>query len=170
VAFALIEEGYGSLVDKLLNMNPMATLGTDEIELMGGQEPVGPKQFGPDVGQSESEILYPESSLPDTSGVLPTGQRIRGTQHPQPGGEVVTPQTPVYSDAGGTVFTQADLDKIEANMPQGGIDAPWLDQIYEPGVLGYIDWAAQVGYEFERKWNMGTQTNEITTGVARERP
>jgi len=37
-------------------------------------------------------------------------------------------------------------------------------------VLGYIDWAAQVGYEFERKWNMGTQTNEITTGVARERP
>jgi len=170
VAFALIEEGYGSLVEKLLNMNPMATLGTDEIELMGGQEPVGPKQFGPDVGQSESEILYPESSLPDTSGVLPTGQRIRGTQHPQPGGEVVTPQTPVYSDAGGTVFTQADLDKIEANMPQGGIDAPWLDQIYEPGVLGYIDWAAQVGYEFERKWNMGTQTNEITTGVARERP
>ena len=75
----------------------------------------------------------------------------------------------MYRDAGGAVFTQADLDKIEANMPQGA-NAPWLDPEYEPGVLGYIDWAMRVGYEFERQWNAGTQSNEIATGVASERP
>ena len=100
---------------------------------------------------------------------LPTGQRAQGTRHPRPAGAFITPQSPVYSDTAGNTFSQADLDRIEADMPQGGPDAPWLDPAYEPGVVGYIDWAAQVGYVFDREWDMGTQSNVLVTGVARER-
>ena len=81
VAFALIEKGYGSLVDKLLNMSPMATLGTDQIELMGGQIPVDSSvpvnttspanNYGKGLDNySESEMLELGTTPPLTQGEL----------------------------------------------------------------------------------------------------
>jgi hypothetical protein len=68
----------------------------------------------------------------------------------------------------GTMFSQGNLDKIEAEMPQGGPDAPWLNEAYEPGVTGYIDWAARAGYVFDWEWDVGRRV--LVTGEAHEAP
>jgi hypothetical protein len=145
----------------------IVTPGTDTTTqaIADALDATGPT-FGPDVGQPESETIAPE--IPTAN--IPAGQRIQGQYHPQPGGGIIVPnQTPVYSDAKKNVYTQTDLDKIEANIPQG-VNAPWLDPAYEQGVIGYIDWAARVGYVFDRDWDMGAQMNAVVTGVARELP
>ena len=106
-------------------------------------------QFSPDVGQSEAERYYPETA----AETLTTGARLQGERlspDARTGGsgsmfsDVSRTPGPVYQDINGERFTQAKVDAIEASMPVG-----WTDPAYEPGVLGYIDYIAQVGLVFD---------------------
>ena len=77
-----------------------------------------------------------------------------------------TPE-PVYQNINGERFTQAKVDAIEASMPVG-----WTDPAYEPGVLGYIDYIAQVGLVFDEAGRAGEEQswwaeNETATGRGR---
>jgi hypothetical protein len=120
---------------------------------------------GPSTGAGDSQGATPAGM--ETPNITARG-RSQGTHHVGPGDSAVDPTAAAYSDINGTVFSQGNLDKIEAEMPQGGPDAPWLNPAYEPGVIGYIDWAARAGYVFDRVWDGNTFV--LVTGEAHERP
>ena len=114
-------------------------------------------EFGPDVGQSERELFNPETA----SENLTTGTRLQGTQlRPVTGSGMMgqgSRSEAVYADSTGERFTQAEVDRIEANMPPG-----WTDPAYEPGVLGYIDYVARIGWVFDEGGNAGEEVSTLT--------
>jgi hypothetical protein len=64
----------------------------------------------------------------------------------------------VYVDINDRRFTQAAVDAIEAKMPPNfsGRDD------YEPGVLGYIDYVARIGWVFDEGGNAGPVPADAT--------
>jgi len=112
---------------------------------------LGPPGFGPDVGQSEAELSYAETP----SENIATGERLQGTrmQTREAGARGGAAQNDVYADINDERFTQAEVDAIAANIPSGF--SPDDDNQYEPGVLGYIDYVARIGWVFDENGKAG---------------
>jgi len=153
IAMALSARGLGDVVTMLSAVSSgiypeeQATLETVQAALTPTELIAQSRTTGA-ADLSESERLNPEVINPNQlAGAREQGTRLNPNAPGASRGP--TPQDrPVYQDMRGERFTQAEIDRVAANMPPG-----WHDEAYEPGPVGYIDFVARRGWVFDADGN-----------------